>query len=60
MLYRADNPRGDVMIDRGLMNWLIPGLLIAAAVLLGWLGLWMRRGAWTGDAPSAVAATAPR
>jgi hypothetical protein len=38
VLYNADDPRGDVMVDRGpFWNWAIPGLLLLAAALLGWL-----------------------
>ena len=38
VLYNSDDPRRDAIIDRGLFwNWAIPGLLLLAAALLGWL-----------------------
>ncbi len=60
VLYRADNPGGDVMIDRGMRNWLLPGLFIAAAAPLGWPGLWMRRGARSANTANLTATTVAR
>jgi len=38
VLYNADDPRGDAIVDRGpFWNWAIPGLLLVAAALLGGL-----------------------
>jgi hypothetical protein len=47
VLYLADDPRGDAMIDRGLFwNWAIPGILfIAAVVVAGILIVVLRGGA---------------
>jgi uncharacterized protein DUF3592 len=59
VLYNADDPRGDAIVDRGLVgNWAIPGLLLLGAALLGWLSAVMiagRRGDDT-QAPRPVAA----
>jgi uncharacterized protein DUF3592 len=38
VLYLANNPRGQAIIDRGLWwNWAIPGILFLAAALVAWL-----------------------
>jgi len=60
VLYGAADPRGDAIIDRGAMNWLLPGLLLLAAVLLGWLMLWLRKSGAGGDAIGGVGVAAPR
>jgi Protein of unknown function (DUF3592) len=60
VLYNADDPRRDAIIDRGLFwNWAIPGVLLLAAALLGWLFALMiadRRRAGPEDATHPVAA----
>jgi hypothetical protein len=59
VLYNADDPRGDAIIDRGLVgNWAIPGLLFLGTALLGWLFAVMVAGRRAGDAdaPTPVAA----
>lgn len=59
VLYNADDPRGDAIVDRGLFwNWAVPGLLLLAAALLGWLFAYMIADRRRGDdgAPSPVAA----
>lgn len=60
VLYGADDPRRDAIIDRGAMNWAIPALLILGAILLGWLTLWMRRSAPARDAIGGVGVPAQR
>jgi hypothetical protein len=60
VLYGPDDPRRDAVIDRGLMNWAIPGLLLLVAVLLGWLMVWMRRSSPTSDAIGGLGVPAPR
>jgi uncharacterized protein DUF3592 len=45
VLYLADKPRTEAMIDRGsFWNWLIPGIVFAFAALIGWLFFYMVRG----------------
>ncbi|HYM02032.1 MAG TPA: DUF3592 domain-containing protein, partial [Stellaceae bacterium] len=45
VLYLADNPRADAMIDRGrFWNWAIPGLLLAGAALVGAIFVYLMRG----------------
>jgi hypothetical protein len=59
VLYNADDPRSNVMIDRGpFWNWAIPGLLLLGAALLGWLFVAMiaKRPAEQGAAARPVAA----
>ena len=60
VLYGADDPRRDGIIDRGLVNWAFPGFLLLAAVLLGSLMLWMRRGGAGRDTIGEVGVAAPR
>src|SRR5205085_5322114 len=44
VLYLADNPRKQAIIDRGMFwNWAIPVLLLLGAGLLFWLFIVMRR-----------------
>lgn len=38
VIYDAQNPE-KAMIDRGVLNWVLPGALILAGVLLGWWAL---------------------
>jgi len=47
VLYLADNPQREVMIDRGFWgNWAIPAILfLAAAFVIGLLVLMLRGGA---------------
>jgi hypothetical protein len=42
VLYLSTNP-AQAMIDRGIFNVLLPGLLFAGAGLLAWLMVWLRR-----------------
>jgi Protein of unknown function (DUF3592) len=59
VLYNADDPRRDAIIDRGrFWNWAIPGLLLVGAALLGWLSAVLMAKRRVGDdrAPSPVAA----
>jgi Protein of unknown function (DUF3592) len=59
VLYRADDPQRDAMIDRGAFwNWLLPGVLLLGAALLGWLSTVMiaARRAGDGGAPTPAAA----
>ena len=42
VLYLADNP-GQAMIDRGIVNFLLPALLFAGAGFVAWLMVWLRR-----------------
>ena len=59
VLYRADNPRGDAIIDRGpLWNWAIPVILLLGAALLAWLMVWLRRSGANGSATGGVATPA--
>ena len=59
VLYRADNPQRDVIIDRGLLwNWAIPVILLLGAALLAWLMVWMRRSAASGGTIGGVATPA--
>jgi len=45
VLYLADDPRGEAIIDRGAFwNWAIPALLLLGAALLGWLCVYMLSG----------------
>ncbi len=45
MLYLADQPQRDAIIDRGLFwNWAIPGFLFLGAIFVGWLTVAMLRG----------------
>jgi hypothetical protein len=45
VLYLADNPQRDAIIDRGLWwNWAIPGILVLAAVFVVGLLIAVRRG----------------
>jgi len=45
VLYLADDPRGQAVIDRGAFwNWAIPALLLLGAALLGWLCIYMLSG----------------
>jgi hypothetical protein len=61
VLYNADNPRGDAIIDRGLVgNWAIPGLMFLGAALLGWLFAVMIAGRRAGDAQPPRPAAAAR
>ena len=56
VIYRADDPRGDAIIDRGpLWNWAIPALLLLGAALLAWLMMWMRRRGASSEAVGTVA-----
>lgn len=44
VLYLADSPRGQAIIDRGLWwNWAIPGILFLSAALLAWLLVFVLR-----------------
>jgi hypothetical protein len=44
VLYLADNPRGNVMVDRGLfLNWAIPAIIFLFAGFLAWLCAFMLR-----------------
>ncbi len=53
VLYLADDPRGAVMIDRGLFwNWAMPGIFFAAAVAAAGVMIAML---WRGAAKPAVA-----
>ena len=42
MLYLPANP-GQAMIDRGIFNVLLPGLLFAGAGVVIWLMVWLLR-----------------
>ena len=44
VLYLAGDPRQQAMIDRGIWNWAIPGILFAVGALLAWLAVFVRRG----------------
>jgi hypothetical protein len=55
VLYLADNPRGDAMIDRGLIwNWAIPAVIFVAAVVVIAILIGVLRG---GAARPALAST---
>jgi len=43
VLYLADNPRQEAIIDRGIWNWAIPGIIFSVAVFLVWLMVFIRR-----------------
>jgi hypothetical protein len=44
VLYLADNPRQEAIIDRGIwLNWAIPGIIFSAAVFLVWLMVFILR-----------------
>jgi Protein of unknown function (DUF3592) len=61
VLYNADDPRGDAIIDRGVVgNWAIPGLLFLGTALLGWLFAVMIAGRRAGDAEVPRPAAAAR
>jgi hypothetical protein len=56
VLYLADNPSRDAIIDRGpFWNWLIPAVLIVGAALLFWLLLFLLRTARPQSGPSPLA-----
>jgi hypothetical protein len=43
VLYLANDPQKQAIIDRGVWNWILPGILLAFAVLLAWVVAAMRR-----------------
>jgi Protein of unknown function (DUF3592) len=44
VLYLADDPRQEAIIDRGIwLNWAIPGIIFSVAVLLVWLMVFILR-----------------
>jgi hypothetical protein len=44
VLYLADNPRQEAIIDRGIwLNWAIPGIIFSVAVFLVWLMVFVLR-----------------
>jgi hypothetical protein len=44
VLYLADDPRQAAIIDRGIWNWAIPGIILAIAASLLWLTIFLLRG----------------
>jgi hypothetical protein len=43
VLYLADDPRQEAIIDRGIWNWAIPGTILAIAAFLLWLMVFLLR-----------------
>jgi hypothetical protein len=62
VLYLASDPRQQAIIDRGIWNWAIPGIILAIAAFLAWLTVFlMRSGAPRpnpGDVPDAAEGSA--
>jgi len=53
VLYLAENPRANAMIDRGLFwNWAIPAAILAGALLLAGIFIGMLRAPRTASAPA--------
>lgn len=46
VLYFRDQPEGTATIDRGLLNWLAPGILCVMGSFLAGVALWARLGAF--------------
>jgi hypothetical protein len=55
VLYLADDPRQEAIIDRGIwLNWAIPGIIFSVAVFLVWLMVFILRSS-TSPGPRPVA-----
>jgi hypothetical protein len=49
VLYFRDQPGETATIDRGLLNWLAPGILCVMGSFLAGVALWARLGAFGKD-----------